>query len=303
MLFVGNRVGFEVLNYLTNTNITVSCVFVDDEHSHELERWYEKIINLCIKLNIPYYRNHSTTDLVVIQEHKIDFIFCFGFRRLIPKEVLAKAKFAACSTHFSLLPKYRGFAPVNWAIINGEDKCGVSLFHMEAEADSGDIVAQKEIKISDKEYVSDVMVKCIDALKLILIDEWPKFKKGQVPRIKQDHSKATYTCSRNPEDGLINWNDSTKNIYNLIRGTSKPFPGAYTLLNSEKLTIWRATPVEVGMYVGRIPGKVIQLHKNEGVVVLTGDGAIRLEEVQLIHEEESVRADILIKSVRITLGR
>ncbi len=181
---------------------------------------------------------------------------------------------------------------------------GGITFHMENEADSGgDIVAQKRITIEEDEYVDDVMNKCINAFKEILREEWPELSKGNVKRIKQDASQATFTCSRNPEDGIINWNQSTKSIYNLIRGTSKPFPGAYTLLKGEKLTIWTAEPYDAGNFVGRIPGKVIQLHKNKGVVVLTGDGALQIKEVQFQDEADSQSADQIIKSVRITLGR
>ena len=222
-------------------------------------------------------------------------------------EILAKAKYAALSTHFSLLPEYRGFAPVNWAIINGESKCGVSLFHMESDVDSGDIVAQRTVEIGEHDYASDVMDRCIVELKDILNETWEDFSKGNVARIPQDHSKATFTCARNPEDGEINWSDSTKTIYNLIRGVSKPFPGAFTYLKGHKLTIWTAELVEVGKYVGRIPGKVIQLHKGKGVVVLTGDGALLIKNVMLeaesLNPDEDVTADTYIKSVRLTLGK
>lgn len=304
VLFLGTRIGYEAFCTLLELNANICQVFIESEHSHESGAWDLKIAEKCNKYKIHYTENIPLYKIFnEVRKVSIDYIFCFGFRRLIDLKVLSKAKQTAFSTHFSLLPKYRGFAPVNWALINGENECGVSLFHMENEADSGDIVAQKRITIEENEYVDDVMNKCIDALKEILIEEWPGLSKGNVKRIKQDSLQATYTCSRNPNDGIINWNQSTESIYNLIRGTSKPFPGAFTFINSEKLTIWTAEPYDVGNFVGRIPGKVIQLHENKGVVVLTGDGALLIKEVQHHDEEDSQPADQLIKSVRITLGR
>lgn len=304
ILFLGTKIGHEGLTTLINVGANINQVFVDNEHNHEIEKYSQRIIELCEKHSIPVVENAKEEEISqIINNLNIDYIFCLGFRRLIEDKILCKAKKAACSTHFSLLPKYRGFAPINWAIINGEKECGVSLFHMEAEADSGDIVAQKHIAIADNEYADDIMNKCIDALKEILIEEWPELSNGKVKRIKQDDSQATFTCARNPEDGIIDWNQSTEVIYNLIRGTSYPFPGAFTFLNSEKLTIWTAEPYGADNFVGRIPGKVIQLNKNKGVVVLTGNGALLIKKVQLMSAREAQSADQIIKSVRVTLGR
>ncbi len=303
VLFLGTKIGYTGLKTLIDLGANIKQVFVDKEHVHEIEKYDQSIIDLCKKNDIKVYEgaNHSDIDRATDQEN-IDYIFCFGFRRLIKETVLKKAKYAACSTHFSLLPKYRGFAPVNWAIINGEDKCGVSLFHMEKEADCGDIVAQRQIAIGQNEYVESVMNSCIDTFQSILNEVWPELIKGNVTRIVQDDSIATYTCARNPEDGEINWNETMQVIYNLIRGTSKPFPGAFTKYKNDKMTIWKAEPYEVGHYVGRIPGKVIQVIKDEGIVVLTGDGALLIQEVEMERDTEVKCPDQVIKSVRVTLG-
>ncbi len=303
VLFVGTKIGQKGLECLIELGASILHVFIDTEAQHESDKYDSKIIDICMMNSIEYSINASKQDIEKITDSvEIDYIFCFGFRRLIDQIILRKVKCGSLSTHFSLLPRYRGFAPVNWAIINGEKECGVSLFHMEDEADSGDIVAQKRIEIEEDEYVDDVMNKCINSLKKILIEEWPELSKGNVKRIKQDTSQATITCSRNPEDGIIDWNESTENIYNLIRGTSKPFPGAFTHLVGEKLTIWKAEPYDAGNFIGRIPGKVIQLHKNKGVVVLTGDGALLIKIVQYQGNFEANTADQIVKSVRITLG-
>ncbi len=248
-------------------------VFVDSEHVHEREKYVNKIFDLCEAHQLNVKKDASLKDIeMYVGSMSVELVCCFGFRRMLPENVMKSTEKAALSTHFSLLPEYRGFAPVNWAIINGESRCGVSLFHMVEEMDAGDLVAQKEVVISDKDYISDILEKCIEVLKKILEMEWPNLKSGYVKRIPQDHSKATYTCARSPEDGEIDWSNSTSHIYNLIRGVSKPFSGAFTYFKNDKLAIWTAEPAKVGKYVGRIPGKVIKILKGKGIIVLTGDG-------------------------------
>lgn len=302
VVFAGTKVGWVGLSALAEAGADIDCVFVDDEHVHETEQFSLDIIKRCEQQNIPYKRNARLSDIVAFfEERSVDYLFCFGYRRMLPEKVVSCVRGAACSTHFSLLPKYRGFAPVNWAIINGEDTCGVSLFHMASEMDAGDVVDQREVPIGPTEYAGDVMENCLITLRDLLIENWTDFKTGSVKRAPQDHGQATYTCARNPEDGEIDWTQPTRKIFNLIRGLSAPFPGAYTLLNGQPLVIWSAEPYELPLYVGRIPGKVVRIEKGYGVVVLTGDGAVLLREVT--YESEKRRPDQVIKSIRVTLGR
>jgi methionyl-tRNA formyltransferase len=203
-------------------------------------------------------------------------------------------------SHFAPLPKYRGFAPVNWAIINGEKETAVTLFHLGDGIDDGDIISQKIIPISNDDDINDVLEQCIVQFKLILSEEVKNFNEGIIKRIPQNHQDATYTCSRTPEDGYIDWNKSTREIYNLIRAITYPFPGAYSYLNDEKLIIWKAKPIDLGTYIGRIPGRIVKIIKEEGVCVLTGDGALLITDVQY-GDSGILTADKIIKSVRLRL--
>jgi methionyl-tRNA formyltransferase len=144
--------------------------------------------------------------------------------------------------------------------------------------------------------------KCLRSFRELMYKVIPKLEKEIIESKKQDNLKATYTCALNPEDGIIDWNwDSTK-IYNLIRALTYPFPGAYTFLNNKKLYLWSAEEYNLPKYDGLIPGKVINVIKDTGIVVLCGKGAVLLKDGQLENRERKT-LDKYISSVRITLNK
>ncbi|KKL85181.1 hypothetical protein LCGC14_1957280, partial [marine sediment metagenome] len=230
-----------------------------------------------------------------VEEHvyniKPDIIFVAGWRYKIPKEQYSIPSKGCIVFHDSLLPKYRGFAPMNWAIINGEKQIGATMFYIADEIDSGDVITQRSVDVElldTAESLEKAIAKFYtDMLEGILL----VIESGQVNRRPQDHSKATYTCKRTPEDGLIDWRQSSMQIYNLIRGLSYPYPNAFTYLNGKKIYIGKAKLNESKNYVGRIAGKVVAIVEGKWIEVLTGDGSL------------IVKTDGLIKSIKTTLGR
>lgn len=196
---------------------------------------------------------------------------------------------------------------MNWAIINGEKETGVTMFYIAEEVDSGEIIAQKTIAIDIKDNAKTLDKKLTLLYMELLEENLPFIAANKAPRIPQDHSQATYTCKRIPEDGLIEWSKSTYEIYNLIRGLTDPYPGAYTFVKSgshiEKLYIWSAfLDNEKKEYVGRVPGRVIGILEGTGIRVLTGDGTLILEDVELESQRGRTRADKIINSIKMTLG-
>jgi len=300
-LFIGNRIGYEALRVLINENVNIQVVFIEKEHSHENEKYFDKIIEICesreifysLKLNSEFIYESLIKDVP-------DIIMSFGYRRFIHSKIYQLAQKCRVGSHFAPLPKYRGFAPVNWAIINGEKETAVTIFHLGDGIDDGDIISQKTVPIHDESNINDVLEQCIIQFKLMLSKEVRNINRGIIKRIPQNHQEATYTCSRTPEDGYIDWNKSTREIYNLIRALTYPFPGAFSYLNGQKLLIWKATPIELGTYVGRIPGRIVKIIKNEGVCVLTGDGTLLITDVQY-GNSNIITADKIIKSVRLRL--
>jgi methionyl-tRNA formyltransferase len=235
-----------------------------------------------------------------------DLLFAVSWRYLIPPEVYRRAGLGAFVFHDSLLPKYRGFAPTVWAIINGEGHSGATLFHMSDAFDAGDVVAQERVQIGPDDTIAQVMDRVTEAYLALLDHNFEALLSGAAPRVAQDHAAATYTCRRLPEDSRIDWSQPAGRVYNLIRATTRPYPGAFSTLDGRKLTVWSARR-SLGQldaarrYVGGVPGRVADIRKGEGVLVLAGDGqGLWLTEVQPDGAEPAL-ADAVLNSLSMTL--
>lgn len=232
----------------------------------------------------------------------IDIIFVVSWRYMIRAEIYRRPRLGTFVFHDSLLPEYRGFAPTVWAIINGEDHTGVTLFRITEEVDAGDIVDQERIPIDADDTVAAVMDRVTQTYLVILERNLDRLLNGNVLCRPQDNSRATYTCKRTPEDNRIDWTMSSEQIYNLIRAASAPYPGAYTYFSGKRIRVWAAQLIpDCYRYVGRIPGRVVEVRAGKGSVVLTGDGALLLTMVQLDGHKPRCAADLL-NSITHTLG-
>ena len=232
---------------------------------------------------------------------KVDLIFMVSWRYLVPSTIYQRAKQGAYVFHDSLLPKYRGFAPTVWAMINGEKETGVTLFKVAEEVDAGDIIDQQAVPIEDADTIADVVENVTQTYLDLITKNFDALANGTTRPTPQNHNEATFTCKWTPKDSLIHWERSSQEIYNLIRATSRPYPGAFCYLDGKKLTIWSAElqphPRE---YVARVVGRVAEIYKGEGTVILTGDSTILLKEVQL-EGEAPTNASNVLKSPSQTL--
>jgi methionyl-tRNA formyltransferase len=224
-----------------------------------------------------------------------------SFSRIIPPQVLASGRFI--NVHYSLLPRYRGRANVNWAIINGETAAGISIHLVVPELDSGNLLFQQGIAIAPEDTVTSLYER------LNAIQE--RELGGVVLRaiagdqgIPQSSHHPSYGCARVPDDGEIDWRQPSDVIDRLIRGLTPPFPGAFTHLDAERLMIARASPLlDAPAYVGRVPGRIVGRSPAEGWVdVLTGDGVLRVFSVVASISEHPCAAASVIRSTRATLG-
>ena len=205
----------------------------------------------------------------------VDLMFAVSWRYMIPATVYERARLGAFVFHDSLLPKYRGFSPTVWSMINGEDHTGVTLFEIAEGVDEGNVVAQKQVPIDKDETIAQVIERVTATYLAVLTDNLPALLAGNAARYPQDHSAATYTCKLLPEDFRIDWSAPTTQIYNLIRAVTEPYSGAYTTIDGAAIRIWAAEPVSPTYhYVGRIPGRIVEVRAGEGAVVLTGDGSL-----------------------------
>jgi methionyl-tRNA formyltransferase len=224
----------------------------------------------------------------------IDLMFVVSWRYMVPSIIYHRARLGTFVFHDSLLPEYRGFSPTVWAIINGEDHTGATLFEIAEEVDSGDIVDQEKVTIEPDEAIAVVMDRVTHAYLNLLERNLNGLVYGTAPRHHQDHSSATYTCKRLPDDNQIDWTLPSRTIHNLIRGVSAPYSGAYTFLSGQKMRVWSARQlINSRPYVGKIPGRVVEVRPGEGSVVLTGDGVLLLSKVQMESGEIICASDVL----------
>lgn len=283
LLFIGSKLGYEALKIMLESNSDLEYIFIEQEHEHEIDKYYLKSIDLCNEFGIGYSLNPMNKDIqgVLNRIRVYDYVMSFGYRKMIKDYVIENARIAALGTHFSPLPRYRGFAPLNWVLINGEEETAVNLFYLDKEVDNGDIIASRKVKIDYTDNINTLYDKCINEFAILMKETVPFLERCEFTAQQQDESKATYTCARNPEDGLIDWSWDSRKIYNFVRALTPPFPGAYTLLNSEKIIIASCEEYEIPPYEGVIPGKVVKILKDEGAVVLCGKGAIIVKKVCL----------------------
>jgi methionyl-tRNA formyltransferase len=260
----------------------------------------DDIRGLAESRGVRFYETRQISKLDIWQTLP-DLMLVVSWRYLIPPEVYQQPRLGSFVFHDSLLPAYRGFSPTVWAVINGEDHTGVTLFEMAEDVDSGDIVDQEHVPIAPDETIADVMEHVTRTYLTLLERNLSALLDGTAPRHPQDHNSATFTCKRNPEDNRINWTASTQQIYDLIRATTYPYTAAYTYLKGKRLRIWSAERLPKRRYIGSIPGRVVEFHANKGAVVLTGDGRLLLTRVQW-DEGEIVTADRILNSLNYTLG-
>lgn len=226
-----------------------------------------------------------------------------GWRYLVPRHVYEAPRQGSYVFHDSLLPRYRGFSPTVWAIINGETETGVTLFKMTESVDAGPIVDQVAVPINRQDTIAEVRERVTGAYIELIRKNLGALLTGQVSLRPQDEAAATYTCKLLPDDVGIDWRQPAETVYNLIRAYTRPYPGAWTLLHGQRLRVWRAEWAgQEPVFSGRVPGRIVQVTPDRGVLVLAGQGAVRLLEVQ--REGESPRAahEVLTR-VSDTLGR
>jgi methionyl-tRNA formyltransferase len=171
-----------------------------------------------------------------------DILIVIGWYYLIPRAMRELAPLGAVGIHGSLLPRYRGGAPLVWAVINGEARAGISLFHLSDGVDDGDVIAQAGFDIAVEDTISEVIGKASEASVRSIRDYVPRLANGTAPRRPQDPHAATVVPQRRPEDGVIDWHArSAADVYNWVRAQTKPYPGAFTYFGRETVRIWKAS--------------------------------------------------------------
>ena len=243
VVFAYHDVGVNCLRALINAGIQIDLVLTHQDDPNE-NVWFGSVAKLCENRQIPYLTPTASelAGLIPrIQRLAPDYLFSFYYRHMIPAKLLACAKIAALNMHGSLLPKYRGRAPVNWAILHGETETGATLHVMEAKPDAGDIVGQSAIPIGPDETATDVFSKVSKAAVEVIYQVLPELMQGRVPKEPNELSKGSYFGGRKPEDGRIHWEQTAKQVHDLVRAVAPPYPGAFTENQGQKMIVARTS--------------------------------------------------------------
>ena len=239
LVFAYHNVGVGCIKALLDAGIQIELVVTHADDPHE-NVWFGSVAALCQERGIPYVQPEASDLLEFLPQFKKiapDYIFSFYYRYMITSDILATAGIAALNMHGSLLPKYRGRAPVNWAILHGETKTGASLHIMEAKPDAGDIVGQVAVPIHPDEDATAVFAKVSNAAVEVMQAALPELLQGRVPRTPNVLANGSYFGGRKPEDGRIHWNQSAKQVHDLIRAVAPPYPGAFTDWQGARMVI------------------------------------------------------------------
>lgn len=263
-------VGYRCTKWLLEAKAPVRLVYTHPDHIGETP-WWGSMPQLAKEHGVPVVVLEELTSLTEstrLAAIRPDFFFSFYFRKMIPESILRTVTRGALNMHGSLLPQFRGRSPVNWAILKGATRTGASLHYMTEKPDAGDLVDQEAVPIGPDDDALTVAKRVGDAAVTVIARAWPQLQAGTAPRRALDLSKGSIFGGRKPEDGVIDWNGSAKEVHDLVRAVAKPWPGAFTDVFGPRVTIWKT---RVAPYAGHdvFPGKIEP--SEGGVIVYCGD--------------------------------
>ncbi|MEZ5565668.1 MAG: bifunctional UDP-4-amino-4-deoxy-L-arabinose formyltransferase/UDP-glucuronic acid oxidase ArnA [Gammaproteobacteria bacterium] len=267
------------LQALLDAGIDVTAVFTHVDNPGEAQ-WFPSVAEMAARHDIAVHAPEDINSplwVERIRQLEPDLLFSFYYRKLVSADILAIPRLACLNLHGSLLPRYRGRAPGNWVLVNGETETGVTLHHMVAKADAGDIVCQQSVPVSIDDTGHSLHEKLVTAASRMLARWLPDIVAGTAPRIAQDHSQATCFGRRTPADGAIDWQQSATAVRNLVRAVAPPFPGAFTHAARRKVMIWEAA-ISPRRFAASPPGTVVAL---DPFVVACADGFLEIRYGQI----------------------
>ncbi|HUN59590.1 MAG TPA: formyltransferase [Candidatus Binataceae bacterium] len=293
VVFAYHEIGYACMSELIALRAPIVALFTHQDNSDE-EIWWNSCAELAREHGIPTFTPEKLDGGWIdrIAALKPTVIYSFYYRHLLPETVLRLALRGGYNLHGSMLPKYRGRAPVNWMIANGEREAGATLHHMVARADAGDIVAQRTVAITDDDSALTLYRKIVPVAAAIVREYHPLIVADKAPRQPQILAEGSYYGRRRPEDGRIDWAWPARRIFNLVRAVTHPYPGAFCTAGGRKLFIWRA---EICNESGRpgMPGAILGTTRGGGVEVAAGEGSVALMRVQFQGEAEAEATQVL----------
>ncbi|MGJ0482749.1 bifunctional UDP-4-amino-4-deoxy-L-arabinose formyltransferase/UDP-glucuronic acid oxidase ArnA [Pantoea agglomerans] len=280
VVFAYHDMGCVGINALLSAGYEITAIFTHNDVATE-NAFFGSVARLAAEHGIPVYAPDEANHPIWLDRIRTmapEMIFSFYYRNLLSDEILQCAEKGAFNLHGSLLPKYRGRAPLNWALVNGERETGVTLHRMVKRADAGNILAQQTVAIEDQDNALTLHRKLTQAAEQLLNDVLPRLRKGEVSEWPQDESQATRVGRRTAEDGRIDWNQPAETIHNLVRAVTDPWPGAFAFAGSVKFIVWKSRVHPEQHQVK--PGTVLS---KQPFLIACGEGALEIQTGQSEH--------------------
>lgn len=273
VVFAYHDMGCTGIQALLDAGYDIEAIFTHPDNAGE-NHFFGSVARLAAEQGITVYAPEDVNHPLWvdrIQAMAPEVIFSFYYRNLIGNDILGLAPKGAFNLHGSLLPKYRGRAPLNWVLVNGEKETGVTLHRMVQRADAGDIVAQQVVTITDSDVALSLHRKLCSASQMLLGDVLPKIRSGQTQERAQDETQATYVGRRTPEDGRLDWEKPAQVLHNLVRAVSDPWPGAFGFVGTCQFIVW-SSRVRSDLPAAK-PGTVLSVAP---LVIACGEGALEI---------------------------
>jgi methionyl-tRNA formyltransferase len=270
VVFAYHNVGCRCLAVLLARGIEVRLVVTHRDAPGETI-WFDSVAALAAENGLPVITPDSPSDpllLARVREAAPDLLFSFYYRHMLGEALLAAPRLGAFNMHGSLLPRYRGRVPVNWAVIRGEHETGASLHHMVAKPDAGDLVDQQAVPILPDDTARQVFDKVTVAAEMVLHRQAPALAAGTAPRRVMDIASGSYFGGRKPEDGRIDWTRPARQVHDLVRGVAPPYPGAFTTLQGRPARVLRT--LHASLPTAEAPGTFYR--DGDRLLAACGDG-------------------------------
>jgi len=286
VVFAYHNVGARCLRVLRAHGVDVPLVVTHHDDPAEV-RWFERVADVADDLGLPWIAPADPNDAAVVARIAAlapDFLFSFYYRRMLAPPLLRVARRGALNMHGSLLPRYRGRAPVNWAVLNGERATGATLHYMEDKPDAGDIVAAQSVPILPDDTARDVFDKVTVAAEICLDAVLPALVAGTAPRARNAIERGSYFGARTAEDGRIDWSKSATAIHDLVRAVAPPYPGALTTVGGLPARVLRTRVLDAAAQPG---ASTLAIVANPGaagewlVAQCGGGGTLRIDALEI----------------------
>ncbi len=264
--------------------------------------WSEKVRSIALERDIPLETPETIDEafLATFESWEVDLGIVAGYLVILKAPILGMPRLGLVNIHAGMLPRYRGRAPLSWAIMNGETEAGLTVHYVDEGVDSGPVVEQRSYAIGENETAGALYRRIENDIPAFLLKVVARFEDGPVTGTPQDEERAMCFPSIEPGHARIDWSRPVRGIHDQIRALSRPYPGAWTLYRGKRMTIWRARPLDVEL-PRCFPGTVVNRWPGRGIVVSTGMGYLLVEEAE-IEGKEARPADRVVRRSGVSLG-